>query len=176
MKLFWKAAFAALLLVGAISFGTTSSHAGAPSHSATVVLTPKAYQAHNCRCRKRHHRRHRAKRKHGYHRRHKRRSAHRRRHKRHGAHRRHARPAHHYSRRAHGQRHRSRQSGYTYHHAGYWYSAVWWVPVLVDNSFSRTLSHAKWCRQQYGIYYDRRSNTYQASDGRTYRCIRPRSW
>ncbi len=157
MKLIWKAAFAALLLMGAISFGGSASQAGEPHRSAVHTAGTKAYQAHDCRCRKRHHRRHRAKRKHAYHRHH-------------------ARPAHRYSRRAHGQRYRSRRSGYTYHHAGYWYSAEWWVPVLVDNSFSRTLSHAKWCRQQYGIYYDRRSNTYQASDGRTYRCIRPRSW
>ncbi|NNF80402.1 MAG: hypothetical protein HKN05_20460 [Rhizobiales bacterium] len=184
MKLLWKAAFAALLLLGVFSLGAATSHAGAPSHSATVVLTPKAYQAHTCRRCKHHHRHHRAKRKHAYHRRHKRHGVHRRhkrrgvhrRHKRQGIHRRHARPAHHYSRRAHGPRYRSQRSGYTYHHAGYWYYATWWVPVLVDNSFSRTLSHAKWCRQQYGIYYDHRSNTYQASDGQTYRCIRPRGW
>ena len=84
--------------------------------------------------------------------------------------------AHRYNRRAHGHRYRSRRSGYTYQYAGYWYSSQWWVPVLVDNSHSRTLSHGKWCRQQYGIYYDRRSNTYQASNGRRYRCIRPSHW
>ena len=155
MKLMLTAAGAALFVLAASVGTATPSQAGATSHSHTIVPGTAAYQAHNCRCRKRHHRRHRAKRKHAHHRRH-------------------AHVRHRYSRRAHGPRYRSRRSGYTYHHAGYWYSAMWWVPVRIDNAFSRTLSHAKWCRQQYGIYYDRRSDTYQASDGRTYRCIRPR--
>ncbi len=128
-----------------------ASSLGAPASNAGDphyhAAATKAHHAHNCQCRK-HHARHR----------------------------RHSRSAHRYSRRAHGQRYRSRRSGYTYQYAGYWYSSQWWVPVLVDNSHSRTLSQAKWCRQQYGIYYDRRSNTYQASNGHRYRCIRPSHW
>ncbi len=147
MKLIWKAAFAALMLVGAATLGAPASQAGEPYHGVRHAAGTKAYQAHNCRCRKRH-----------------------------AAHRHHRRSAHRYSRRAHGHRYRSRRSGYSYQYAGYWYSAQWWVPVLVDNSHSRTLSHAKWCRQQYGIYYDRRSDTYRASNGRSYRCIRPSHW
>lgn len=175
MKQFWTAAFAATLLVGAYAGSTTAlqagaSKAGAPqagaskageaSRSVHINLGTKAY-----RKRQRHHRRHRTKR-HAYH----------RSHRRHGAHRRHTRPRHHYSRRAHGPRYRARRPGYTYHYAGYWYAAARWVPVRVGSHGGRHLSHAEWCYQQYGAYYHARSNTYLASDGNAYHCIRPSGW
>ena len=55
-----------------------------------------------------------------------------------------------------------------------WYSSQWWVPVRVDSYADEDMSHSEWCDEQYGDYYDPRTNTYEASDGRSYRCIRPR--
>ena len=81
-----------------------------------------------------------------------------------------------YDRRAHGPRHRKHRAGYDYHYAGYWYSVVWWIPVRADSFGAHILNHAEWCRHQYGHYYDVRSNTYRASDGYSYRCIRPGGW
>ena len=78
-----------------------------------------------------------------------------------------------YDRHRHGPRYRARRSGYTYQYAGYWYSSQWWVPVRIDSYGDEDLSHAEWCDEQYGDYYDARTNTYEASDGLTYRCIRP---
>ena len=73
----------------------------------------------------------------------------------------------------HGPRYRERRPGYTYQFAGYWYSKAWWVPVRTDSDDAGDLSHAEWCFEQYGEYYNADSDTYGASDGRSYRCIRP---
>ena len=80
----------------------------------------------------------------------------------------------HYDRRVHGPRYRTRRAGYIYKYAGYWYSRKWWVPVRAHSYGGGHLSHREWCREQYGRYYDPYSNTYSASDGRSYRCIRPK--
>ena len=78
-----------------------------------------------------------------------------------------------YNRRVHGPRYRSRRAGYVYKYAGYWYSRKWWVPVRADSYGGRHLSHTEWCREQYGRYYNPYTNTYRASDGHHYKCIRP---
>lgn len=182
MKLVLAALLAAVFAVGTLAVSTTTSHAG----SRTVDITPgtKAYRSHKCkRCR--HHRKaHRHRHKHrAYHRRHKRHSAHRRHARKRYAHKHYARKhyarKHHarrYSRHVHGARHRVRRPGYTFHYAGFWYASVWWVPVRVDRQHGRHLSHPEWCRQQYGRYYHERSNTYLASDGIAYRCLRPKGF
>ena len=42
-----------------------------------------------------------------------------------------------------------------------------------DSYGGRHLSHGEWCREQYGRYYNPYTNTYRASDGHHYKCIRP---
>lgn len=133
-----KAAFAAVLAMGAFAGGTLESQAGRAgaketSCSETLQVSTKAY---------------------------------------HKGQRRYSRTQR-YDRSVHGHRYRSRRSGYTYQYAGYWYSAKWWVPVRIDSYADEDMSHAEWCEEQYGDYYDPRTNTYEASDGRSYRCIRP---
>lgn len=188
MRLFLAAAFAALLAVGVLAMSPSASQAG--SRSADIAVGTKAYRSHTCKNCKHHraHRRHRHK-HHAHHRSHKRHSAHRRHarkhhvhhYSRHATHRRHARKHHvrkryarHYSRHAHGARYHTRRPGYTFHYAGFWYASIWWVPVRTDHRSGRHLNHPEWCRQQYGRYYHARSNTYLASDGIAYRCLRPK--
>ncbi len=173
MKPIWKTAFAVLLAVGALMGITAASQAagaGETSRSESLALGTTAYHVHNAHCRKRHHaRRH-------YRKRHRARHHRARRHGYHRSHRRHYSGGHGYSRHIHGPRYRTRRVGYTYQYAGYWYAQRWWVPVRADSYGGGHLSHADWCYEQYGDYYDPRSNTYQASDGYSYRCIRPQRW